>query len=515
MDEAGEVERSVSTYLWGSIRMAKANFDPRKLMERAIEVMRKSVAEHREDKKACPMVGAVVWKPDGTVETACRGEIRDGDHAEFTLLERKNRHVSLDGAVLFATLEPCAPSARNPPKLGCAERIVLARIKEVWIGITDPDPKVDRRGMTYLEEHGVVVKMFDRDLQDIIHAENKEFIEQAVERAAEAEKEPTIAKPLGLKAPLYKVTLKDLSMEALRHYRSIARVSEDIGSTPFNQRLSRIGLLDETKNGFTPTGYGFLAFGTEPRTVLPQAGLLATIHYPNGTDETRDFDGSLVLIPSQVEAWLRDKLPNVIDRSQMHRRRVDPLPFEMIREAVVNALVHRDYDIRGAKCQLVVSADAVAVQSPGMPMPPVTLQQLQKFNAPMLSRNSELHYVFGRMDLAEERGFGLKSLARRAKELGLPQPRYEWRDPYLTLKLFQNMDAALKDVPIPELLATAPEIEKTGWRWLATQEQASSPDYARALKLDDRSGRRHLNRWSKLGLVEKVGSARSTRYKVR
>ena len=124
-----------------------AGFDPRKLMECAIEVMLRSVAEPRADGKTSPMVGSALWKPDGMVETACRGELREGDHAEFTLLERKNRDRRLDGAVLFTTLEPCAPGSRRHPKLGCAERIVLARIKEVWIGIEDPDPTVDRKGI--------------------------------------------------------------------------------------------------------------------------------------------------------------------------------------------------------------------------------------------------------------------------------------------------------------------------------------------------------------------------------
>ena len=69
-------------------------FNARKLMELAVEVMRQSVREPRADGKASPMVGAVLYKPDGTIETACRGELRYGDHAEFTLLERKNRKAS-------------------------------------------------------------------------------------------------------------------------------------------------------------------------------------------------------------------------------------------------------------------------------------------------------------------------------------------------------------------------------------------------------------------------------------
>src|SRR3990167_2037653 len=166
----------------------KPKFNPRKLMELAIEVMRRTVSEPRMDGKASPLVAAVLRKPDGTVETACRGELRHGDHAEFTLLERKNRGNKLDGSVLVATLEPCAPGARRDPKVDCAERIRLARIKEVWIGIQDPDPKVARKGIAHLEQNGIKVHMFDRDLQEVIEKENKDFLAQALERAAAPKK---------------------------------------------------------------------------------------------------------------------------------------------------------------------------------------------------------------------------------------------------------------------------------------------------------------------------------------
>lgn len=142
----------------------KPSYDSRKLMELAIEVMRQSVQEPRKEGKANPKVGAVLWKPDGTVEKACRSELRRGDHAEFTLLERKNLGNRLDGSVLFTTLEPCAPGSRGHPKLSCAKRIVLARIKEVWVGVADPDPTVDRKGIKYLQDEGIAVHMFDRDL---------------------------------------------------------------------------------------------------------------------------------------------------------------------------------------------------------------------------------------------------------------------------------------------------------------------------------------------------------------
>ena len=62
---------------------------PREYMELSIEEMRKSIQEEREDGKVSPQVGAVLVKPNGDFVTAYRGELRDGDHAEYTLLERK------------------------------------------------------------------------------------------------------------------------------------------------------------------------------------------------------------------------------------------------------------------------------------------------------------------------------------------------------------------------------------------------------------------------------------------
>ena len=48
---------------------------------------------------------------------------------------------------------------------------------------------MDRKGIKFLQDNGVIVHMFDRDLQEVIHKENKLFIEQALERAAEADEE--------------------------------------------------------------------------------------------------------------------------------------------------------------------------------------------------------------------------------------------------------------------------------------------------------------------------------------
>jgi ATP-dependent DNA helicase RecG len=491
----------------------KPKLDARAMMELAIEVMRRSVSEPRADGKASPKVGAVLAKPDGTVETACRGELRYGDHAEFTLLERKNRGNKLDGSTLFATLEPCAPGARRDPKIDCAERIRLARIKKVWVGIQDPDPKVARKGIQHLENHGIEVQMFDRDLQEVIEKENGLFLKQANERAADAKKKSIeiVLSPLENKLPA--AVLKDFSNNALELYRTRAKIPDAVGSAEFNRRLLQQGLLKEEKTGLVPTGFGMLLFGNEPRRAMRQAGLLASIQYPNGDQEREEFDKPAVLIPDLLEEWLKNKLPNVFDRNRMQREERPALPFEMVREAVVNALIHRDYSIEGAKCQLSVSEDTLVVRSPGPPPPPITMEQMQKFTAPMLSRNPVLHFVFARMGMAEEQGLGLDSLRDRAQELALPLPRFAWDDPYLVLTLYRSKEAAAKTLA-EGVFESLSKSEQRGWQWIATRETITSGEYAQSLGLPYRTAMNHLRKFQTSGLLEKTGSGRATEYRI-
>jgi ATP-dependent DNA helicase RecG len=490
---------------------AKPKFEPQNLMEKAIEVMRQSVPEPRKDGKVNPQVGAVLYEPDGIVETACRGELRHGDHAEFALLERKNRANQLDGSVLFTTLEPCAPGARHRSKLSCAERIVLARIKEIWVGLEDPDPTVDRKGIKYLQDNGVAVRMFHRDLQEIIRLENKDFIAQALERAAEADKKPKAVMLSKYESSVPVADMKDFSREALEKYRALAKIEDAVDSEGFRRRLLRQGLLNEENERLVPSGFGLVLFGKQPRDSVPQAGLLGTIHYPDGKEEVRDFDGPMVNIPSEAIEWLKGKLPNPIERSGAQRKEVSEKFFELVREGIVNALVHRNYDMPGAKCQLVVAPDTVVVKSPGGPIEPITLEQLQSFSAPMLSRNPLLHYIFAKMELAEERGLGLKSMRNDAAESGLPLPSYRWEDPYLVLTLFRNPASAFYGLS-RQVLDRLNDDEKASWQFIAGQESVTSPQLMNQMRFDERKAQRVLKKLQDAKLLRRLGKGPSTRY---
>ena len=111
-------------------------------MELAIEQARKSV--DLEGGAVRPKVGAVVVIDGKVMATAYRGELGEGEHAEYTALERKLEQATLAGATVYTTLEPC--TTRNHPRIPCAKHLIDRRIKRVVIGMLDPNPAICGKG---------------------------------------------------------------------------------------------------------------------------------------------------------------------------------------------------------------------------------------------------------------------------------------------------------------------------------------------------------------------------------
>jgi diaminohydroxyphosphoribosylaminopyrimidine deaminase/5-amino-6-(5-phosphoribosylamino)uracil reductase len=100
-----------------------------------------------------PMVGAVVVR-DGKVIGRGYHKKAGAAHAEVTALEDAARKAK--GAALYVTLEPCTHFGRTPP---CVDKIINSGIKEVYVGMVDPNPVNNGRGIQLLRSHRLKVEV--------------------------------------------------------------------------------------------------------------------------------------------------------------------------------------------------------------------------------------------------------------------------------------------------------------------------------------------------------------------
>ncbi|HEV7514533.1 MAG TPA: deaminase [Candidatus Acidoferrum sp.] len=144
----------------------------------AVDEARKSKAE---DRFIRPKVGAVASRRNTIVGSAHRGEIRPGEHAEYTLLEGKCATTVLAGATVYTTLEPC--TTRNHPKQPCVDRLIARKVSRVVIGMLDPDERIRGRGVLALRKANIRVDLFPLDLMTELEELNRDFISEKEQRS--------------------------------------------------------------------------------------------------------------------------------------------------------------------------------------------------------------------------------------------------------------------------------------------------------------------------------------------
>jgi ATP-dependent DNA helicase RecG len=256
---------------------------------------------------------------------------------------------------------------------------------------------------------------------------------------------------------------------------------------------------------------GYLLFGKEPRSRFPQAGLSLTIKFNNGKEVIEDFFMPEILIPNELEKYLRNKFFEIVDRNSMVHNKINEIPIELIRESVVNALLHRDYSIQGANCHLLITENRFEIWSPGRPVSQISLEQLNAFNAPMFNRNPQIAYLFSLCHLAEQRGLGMSTFRTAEMKYSIPKPFYKFEDPYLIMTIFRSQSAILSKIPI-EFLNQFSDNEQILLQNLFSQGDFSREKYKSLLNLSNSTALRQIRELLALGLITQTGAGPSVKY---
>ncbi|MEZ4454280.1 MAG: ATP-binding protein [Nannocystaceae bacterium] len=171
----------------------------------------------------------------------------------------------------------------------------------------------------------------------------------------------------------------------------------------------RLGILASTSSGVAPTVAGLMAFGTCPQLARPELGVsVVRVAGPSLGGEIRgreDLEGGLSALLDQTMAFVATHTQGSADLLRPGELRPE-YPTEAVREAVVNALVHRDLRLSG-RVSIRIFDDRLEVTSPGSLPAPLPLDELAHQGGLSLPRNPLLASLARGLGLALHIGRGL------------------------------------------------------------------------------------------------------------
>ena len=193
--------------------------------------------------------------------------------------------------------------------------------------------------------------------------------------------------------------------------------------------LRNLGLID-TDQRMTHAGAWLMA--RDIRTVTTSAHVSCALFLGRTKFrilDRRDFHRHVAALVDDVTAWILTKINVEFIIKHVRREERPELPEDALREAVANAVAHRDYR-SPANVQVYVFKDRVEIVSPGgLPMG-MTEADLGTKSVP---RNPLLFGMLYRMDVVEHIGSGVRRIRDRCREHGTPLPRIDVSEHWVTV----------------------------------------------------------------------------------
>lgn len=323
-------------------------------------------------------------------------------------------------------------------------------------------------------------------------------------------------------------TLKDLDnrlldeyLDKMRQARPNARYLE--GSK--EDVLTRLHIVVQDGEILRPTLAGLLMFGIFPQEFMPQL-MITFVQYYGTTEVEKTPKGERFLDSRRFEG----SIPEMIDEAERHiyasmrksaliegvrRRDIPEYPPEALREALANAIAHRDYSpyVRGSYIQVRMFADRLEVQSPGGLFGNVTIENLDEEQS---TRNARLMRLMEDLHVVENRGSGIRTILQATRDANLEPPGFADKRTSFWVTLHNHTLMNPEAIAWLNQFAHQPfnDRQRLALVYLRQHEQITNRDYRRLNHVDAMVAGEELRGLVQTELVEQNGASRWTYYKL-
>jgi ATP-dependent DNA helicase RecG len=231
--------------------------------------------------------------------------------------------------------------------------------------------------------------------------------------------------------PVSGFALEDLNLARLQDYvEERAPGSMHVNGLRLSDVAVSWGLALRQGESVLPTVAGVLLFGLQPQRLSPQWGVGAVrldgTELSNPILDRADLEGTADQLVDAALAFVRrnTRVAALFPADEAQRLDLPEYPLAAAREALTNAIVHRDYS-RGGRVMLRMFQDRLEVQNPGGLPEGLTLQDVVERGGFSYPRNPTLARVMRDWGRMEEVGRGLLRIRRELEALGSGPPIFQ------------------------------------------------------------------------------------------
>lgn len=270
--------------------------------------------------------------------------------------------------------------------------------------------------------------------------------------------------------------------------------------------LINLGLAEVSARKFFFKNVVILFFAKDLIRFHPSAYTSCLLHKNRDKSsiiDHKDFYGSLIEQFDNTVQFVERNTMLAYQIETLRRKEIPQYPLSVIREAIVNAIVHRDYFEHGSNVFVHVYRDLIEIINPGG----LFKIKPEKFGKVSSRRNEKVAELFHMINLMEKAGTGIERMRDGMIKQGLKEPIFDFDENFFIAKFEGYSQKRLEEITEGEKIIKLNERQEKVLEYLKQKMKITTSEYTKLVNVSRSTAIRDLNKMVSLGLI-KISGAR-------